>query len=395
MVDAGADAGESALEQELEKMQQESTCSICLAFYREPVSVECGHVFCRACILQHWQREPGGTAACPQCGGGPLASGTPLRDNPFAASVVASVRRLVQEVRRPAEGQGGGLLPWCPEHDERLKLFCQDDQRAICLICAMSIAHQHHTIRPIKEAAELYREKLQGALDSRQKQLKELGNATDEDTETLQRLKKRTSSLRARIDAGFDGMQQFLSNEKLALITRLEEKEKAMTQEVEENMKKLSDKSTSVNQEITDIQQRQSVKEADLLLQNVAPIVEGSDDESGNVSSVPVNLTLEEFNGPLQYIVWKRMLMVLNPVPAAITLDSQSEYRVLKLLGLDNQTKYQRRKFGHHPDQFAYQPSMLDSEGFTSGRHFWEVELGNKTTWGLGLASQPIPQKEN
>ncbi|XP_038671903.1 E3 ubiquitin-protein ligase TRIM7-like isoform X2 [Scyliorhinus canicula] len=314
MVDAGAAAGEWALEQELEKMEQESTCSICLAFYREPVSVECGHVFCRACILQHWQREPGGTAACPLCGGGQLASRTPLRDNPFAASLVASVRRLVQEVRRPAEGQGGGpLLPWCPEHDERLKLFCQDDQRAICLICAMSIAHQHHTIRPIKEAAELYREKLQGALDSRRKRLKELGNATDEDTETLQRLKKRTSSLRARIDAGFDGMQQFLSNEKLALITRLEEKEKAITQEVEENMKKLSDKSTSVNQEIIDIQQRQSVKEADLLLQNVTPIVEGSDGESGDVSSVPVHLTLEEFNGPLQYIVWKRMLMVLNP----------------------------------------------------------------------------------
>lgn len=42
----------------------------------------------------------------------------------------------------------------CPDHDEMLKLFCETDQKLVCLICRDGDKHQGHTFKPVDEAAE-------------------------------------------------------------------------------------------------------------------------------------------------------------------------------------------------------------------------------------------------
>uniref|UniRef100_A0A8C3T725 RING-type domain-containing protein n=1 Tax=Chelydra serpentina TaxID=8475 RepID=A0A8C3T725_CHESE len=50
----------------LKSLRDEATCSICLSFYKDPVSLDCGHSFCRACIAQCWEgSDP--AVSCPQC----------------------------------------------------------------------------------------------------------------------------------------------------------------------------------------------------------------------------------------------------------------------------------------------------------------------------------------
>uniref|UniRef100_A0A8C3JIU7 Uncharacterized protein n=1 Tax=Calidris pygmaea TaxID=425635 RepID=A0A8C3JIU7_9CHAR len=50
----------------LEMLQDESCCSICLGIFQDPVSIHCGHSFCRSCITETWE---GLTTnfSCPQC----------------------------------------------------------------------------------------------------------------------------------------------------------------------------------------------------------------------------------------------------------------------------------------------------------------------------------------
>uniref|UniRef100_A0A4W3H1M9 RING-type domain-containing protein n=1 Tax=Callorhinchus milii TaxID=7868 RepID=A0A4W3H1M9_CALMI len=52
--------------QELENLRNEATCSICLEFYTDPVIIDCGHNFCRDCILQCWGTGQE-SVSCPQC----------------------------------------------------------------------------------------------------------------------------------------------------------------------------------------------------------------------------------------------------------------------------------------------------------------------------------------
>uniref|UniRef100_A0A8C4YJA7 RING-type domain-containing protein n=1 Tax=Gopherus evgoodei TaxID=1825980 RepID=A0A8C4YJA7_9SAUR len=47
-------------------LQKEATCPICLEYFTEPVTLECGHYFCRACISQCWEGSDI-DISCPQC----------------------------------------------------------------------------------------------------------------------------------------------------------------------------------------------------------------------------------------------------------------------------------------------------------------------------------------
>ncbi|CAM2101567.1 unnamed protein product [Caretta caretta] len=46
-----------------------------------------------------------------------------------------------------------------------------------------------------------------------------------------------------------------------------------------------------------------------------------------------------------------------------------------------------------NPERFHTEPSMLGCEGFISGRHCWEVEVGDEGSWVVGLARESVRRK--
>ncbi|KAM9148975.1 RING finger protein 112-like [Pangshura tecta] len=51
----------------MQRLREDITCSICLDVLEDPVSIECGHNFCRGCLAAHWSGVSVQGYQCPEC----------------------------------------------------------------------------------------------------------------------------------------------------------------------------------------------------------------------------------------------------------------------------------------------------------------------------------------
>lgn len=133
-------------------LPSEASCPICLEYFRDPVSIHCGHNFCRDCIARCWEWCTG-DFCCPQCK--ETAEERILRPNRELARMLEIARRLsLQAAHRDAAGQEG-----CKKHREPLSIYCKDDEAFICLICRESRLHRAHVMLPVQDAVQEYKVK--------------------------------------------------------------------------------------------------------------------------------------------------------------------------------------------------------------------------------------------
>uniref|UniRef100_A0A8C3F2N0 Uncharacterized protein n=1 Tax=Chrysemys picta bellii TaxID=8478 RepID=A0A8C3F2N0_CHRPI len=100
------------------EIQEETKCPICLQYLTDPVTIDCGHNFCRVCITQHcetWTEGDHDPLCCPR------------KEN------------------------------LCERHSKALDLFCDKDGEAVCVVCWRSPEHRSHPVLLMEEAAQKYK----------------------------------------------------------------------------------------------------------------------------------------------------------------------------------------------------------------------------------------------
>nr|XP_028576368.1 tripartite motif-containing protein 52-like [Podarcis muralis] len=130
----------------VQSLCDEATCSICLEYFKDPVTIpECGHNFCRSCLVQCWGKLEA-EASCPQCR--ITVQPRSLISNRQLANAVEIAKKLSLPLQ---EGKV------CEKHQETLKLFCKVDATLICVVCDRSKEHENHKVIPLEEASEEYK----------------------------------------------------------------------------------------------------------------------------------------------------------------------------------------------------------------------------------------------
>ncbi|XP_030045324.1 E3 ubiquitin-protein ligase TRIM39-like isoform X7 [Microcaecilia unicolor] len=374
-----------------ESLRDEASCSICLDYFTDPVTIDCGHNFCCSCITQSWEGRDT-DFPCPQCRA--MSPQRNLRSNRQLANMTEMVKNLSQTSVRPKEEN------LCEEHEEKLKLFCEEDQRAICVVCDRSRDHRSHTVIPIEEAVQEYKEKFKMHLKPLRKNLEDLLKFTSTEEKKAEELKSETQIKRQKVESEFEELQQFLNKEKQILLSRLQEEEKKILQRIRENVTQLEQQSFTLKQLISEIEEK-SQQPATELLKDVKDALSRCEKmKFPEPEAVSTDLKMDfQLSFPQQLKKWitkfEDWWMEFGRYTVNVTLDPETAGPDLVLSedGRSFRWRNTRQNVPDAPQRFDIDPCVLGSEGFTSGRHYWEVEVGGGRDCLLGVCKDSVRRK--
>ncbi|XP_035276449.1 tripartite motif-containing protein 35-like [Anguilla anguilla] len=369
-------SGSSPLEEEL-------SCPVCSEIFRDPVVLSCSHSFCKACLQQY--REQKGSQECPVC------RRRSSKDHPPLSLSLRNTCEVFLKERSQRAKAGSEVL--CSLHSEKLKLFCLVDQIPVCLVCQTSRKHENHKLLPVQEAAEEYKEKLRTALAPLQEKLNAFNAVKLDCDQTAEHIKNQAQHTERQIKMEFEKLKQFLKVEEAARIAALREEEKQKSQMMKKKIKKITEEISSLSEQIRAIEQELGSEDVSFLqsYKDVEKRAQCTLADPEKVSGALIDVA--KHLGNLKYRVWEKMLGTVQYTP--VTLDPNTAHPLLSLSEdlTSVRRSGERQQVPDNPERFYMVLCVLGSEGFSSGRHCWDVEVGDGGYWAVGVAKESIKRK--
>ncbi|XP_032998253.1 E3 ubiquitin-protein ligase TRIM11-like isoform X2 [Lacerta agilis] len=379
---------------------EEATCSICLEYFQDPVIIpECGHNFCRSCLIQCWEKSEG-EASCPQCR--ETVEQSSIRRNQQLANFV-EIAKKCSHLGGKKEAEGKGRV--CEKHQEPLNLFCKEDEAPICLVCDRSKEHKIHKVVPLEEASQEYKDQFSSCLDNMRKEREKILEFKADAEKENQDLLKQMKAERGKMVAEFRQMHQFLEEQEKFILAQMAEVEKQIAKKREEHMARLSGELSSLDNLIWEVEEKLQ-EPASEFLQDIRSFLQRSQ-EKENLEDPPV-----AFPPALKWKIWD--FCDMNPFLEAvmkkfrdtmeyglqmrkenITLDPDTANPWL-ILSEDRKRVRMGDVYQNLPDnpkRFNCHCYVLGREALKEGRHFWDVAVGSEGEWAMGVARESVKRK--
>ncbi|KAI2650439.1 Nuclear factor 7, ovary [Labeo rohita] len=304
------------------------SCPVCTEVFCDPVLLSCGHSFCRQCITDlRTFRSAVKCLVCQQ-----VSFQSPVSNLCLKKACESYLREQNSRTESDEEHE-------CPVHGEKIELFCQTDEMAICSTCKKR-EHGKHKVQPLQQAVRRRKGKLKEALRPAEKSLLSLLNATSQESKISKYIQSQSQMTERSIRMEFEKLHHFLSKEEQRRIAALNEEEsekgEKMERVIQERILLLSDK-------IREVEER--MEDDDINFLKVDPVI-------------------------------------LNP---SIT---QPDFSVSDDLTSVTSSLHKQNKPNAVPLHRKHM--VLGSVGYGEHVYTWDIEVGNSRHWTLGVCLRSV-----
>ncbi|XP_075198244.1 E3 ubiquitin/ISG15 ligase TRIM25-like [Anomaloglossus baeobatrachus] len=428
-------------------LRDELLCSICVSTYTDPVMLRCGHNFCRVCIGRVLDtQDESGVYSCPECREEFQERPTLMRDIalrnvtehflvtqqeqeisgifctycihypiPAVRSCLLCEASLCSQHLKVHSKSSEHVLSnpstslekrKCSVHEKILEYYCTEDAACICVSCSLAGEHQEHQVEMLDDASEKKKKKLRNVLQKLITKRKE----TEERLRSLEECRRKAQEKAAgeakRVTALCTDIRRRVDNLEKKILSEISRREKQESMSLSDVIHKLEIKRDQMSRKMRHIEELCNMTDPLTVLQEpdtgdlCDPEEEGGDEDTGghdkqlhdgdDLDVAVISHTLHTLCEVITGI--RRGIYVEGP--ADILLDVNTASNTL-LISDDLKTATWKEEKQNRPQTTGrfQEYQVMSRRGFTSGRHYWDVEISRSGCGRVGMCYPSIGRR--
>ncbi|XP_073479274.1 E3 ubiquitin/ISG15 ligase TRIM25-like [Aquarana catesbeiana] len=423
-------------------LRAELECSICLNIYTDPVNMKCGHNFCRVCIDHVLDRQEGsGGYSCPECG-------EKFQDRPALQRNI-TLRNIVENFlsAQPNEEESGVFCTYCvdfpvpavrscllcevslcdkhlrvhkksPEHilcdptlsmenwkcsvhKKILEYYCTEDDTCACMSCVIG-EHKGHEMESLDEASEKKKETLRNVLQKLLTKREEMEERVQSLQEHRRKVEEKAAGDTERVTVLFGDLRRHLEDLEKRVLREIS----GLAEWISIFIQDLEIKKEELYRKIRHIEELCNMTDPLTVLQE-SDTGDLCDTKDGDNEDRERHEELLHDGGGLDVDGISHTLHTLSDIirgvnvsfyiqgDADILLDVNTAHNNLYISDDRKTVSWSDIDQNHPetPERFLRYSQVLSSRSFSSGRLYWEVDVGGSDGWIVGMCYPSIERR--